>query len=234
VIPDGSKVDPELDEEPSSSGARESAFSALDRFLGHGHTSRHLIVLGGSGMGKTALLLNYFARLPWRRRKHAELVYLGSSEQAEKQIAAIADPEEKTLFLDAFDEDTLALADHRERLRQLLQLCQPFRRVVLTCRTQFFHESEELPRRADVFQLGPKGLGDLGQIQKLYLCPLDDRKTRRFLRRSIPLRQFGRRRKARQIVRRVPRLACRPMILRHLRDLVEAPGPLDTEYEIYR
>ena len=49
------------------------------------------------------------------------------------------------VFLDALDEDTKAIADHKERISELMQLAKKFKRVIISCRTQFFLKDEEIP-----------------------------------------------------------------------------------------
>jgi hypothetical protein len=123
----------------------------MDRILRSPGTERFLILLADSGMGKTAFLLNYYARhrrrWPWQLRGiELKLVPLNQPD-ANDMIAAVpeADRKRTVLFLDALDEDQKAIADHRQRLDELIQLSRKFRCVVIACRSQFFPKDEEIP-----------------------------------------------------------------------------------------
>jgi hypothetical protein len=132
-------------------GAKEKIFSAIDNLLYHPTEYRYLILLADSGMGKTSFLLNYYARnfRRWRRKLKIELLPLGIPD-LDKRVGEITDKKDKILFLDALDEDTLAIVDHVERLKTLMQLTREFQKILITCRTQFFPKDEEIPLETGV------------------------------------------------------------------------------------
>ena len=73
IRPDCQSVDPSgLEDFRRIVPTRVPLFSAMDLILHSPGTKRFLIVLADSGMGKTAFLLNYYARhrrrWPWRLR----------------------------------------------------------------------------------------------------------------------------------------------------------------------
>ncbi|MGH9963152.1 MAG: hypothetical protein ACREBC_39550, partial [Pyrinomonadaceae bacterium] len=127
---------------------KEDLFEKVDDFLDHHDSHRHLLVLADSGTGKTSFVLNYFAynaQRPKRKRHRLALVPLGHPD-ADKLISSNPDKENTVIFLDALDEDTKAiLDDHDQRVRDLMGRCHSFKRVVITCRTQFFSRDEEIP-----------------------------------------------------------------------------------------
>ena len=115
VWPDSTNADPAEHAEPAFSlgSPRESLRVVVDRFLQIGDSQRHLLLLAGSGIGKTAFLLNYFVDSASSDRNVA-LVHLGSPD-ADERVKAIDNQTDTILFLDAFDEDMKAITDHRKR-----------------------------------------------------------------------------------------------------------------------
>lgn len=236
VEPHCTSVDPAQEAEPRSLiVAQEPVLSVLDRFLSDGAPARHMVVLADSGMGKTSLLLNYFARNQRRRkskRHRIHLVHLGLKD-ADERIRLIPDPGKAVLFLDAFDEDTKAIASHRARISEILNLCSGFRRVLITSRTQFFPTDEEIPQKTGILKTGSRGMesGEY-EFRKLYLAPFSDRMVKKYLRIRYP-RNLRARRRAWNLVRKVPLLSIRPMLLTYIPDLVDARRSLTSKYDIY-
>ena len=161
IKPDCQDVDPSQEEDIRAVHAvKNKLFETVDDLLAKAEKFKYLIVLADSGMGKTAFVLNYYAR-HWRsgsrRRKFKiALVPLGIKE-ADSQIQKIKDQSDTVLFLDAFDEDTRAIQNHRLRLAKLLDLCENFRQVLITSRTQFFEKEEEIPRETGLIKVGITG-----------------------------------------------------------------------------
>lgn len=217
--------------------AREDLFSAIDRWLSDPHPQRHLLLLAESGIGKTSFVLNYFAynrRRASRRRSDLVLVALGRHD-ADERIRAVANPQRKAIFLDAFDEDVLAIEDHRRRIRELMGLCEAFRAVVVTCRTQFFLRDEEIPQETGIVRVTPRGAGESGTYTfwKLYLAPFDDDDVARYLGRRYRFWQGRARRQAAAVVRLAPTLSLRPMLLAHVPELLEREQRIQHAFELY-
>jgi hypothetical protein len=107
---------------------------------------------------------------------------------ADEYVAKIPDQQNTVIFLDAFDEDTKAIKDHRQRLLELMHACRHFKRVLITCRTQFFPRAEEIPRETGLARVGPRkaGEGATYEFWKLYLAPLNDDQVNAFLRKRYP------------------------------------------------
>lgn len=236
VEPDCSIVDPAREEEIRNIRApKENAFDALDDFFDKDSVYRHMIILADSGMGKTSLLLNYFVRNYKRRNpKKIKLLPLGIPN-LEKLIKEIEDPEHTTIFLDAFDEDTKAIADHKDRLHELMNICRSFDRVVITCRTQFFLDDEEIPKETGVLSIGPRsgGEGAVCTFQKLYLMPLTDEQVRQYLRKRYSVWRINKRKEAQKIVEKIPLLSVRPMLLSHIPELLDQETKIEYSYELY-
>jgi hypothetical protein len=225
VPPNCSSVDPSDEAEMRGLVATEEPlFSFMDRFLTKDSKHRHLIILADSGMGKSSCLLNYFSRNQrklFSRSKRLAVVPLGIPN-ADDCIQQVPEKHDTILFLDGFDEDTRAIADHRARIEQLMSICQDFRKIVVTCRTQFFPRDEEIPVEAGVVRIGPLEAGNSGvlRFKKVYLSPLSDRHVERYLRRRYPVWRRRERVRARRIVQAIPLLTVRPMLLTFIPDLL--------------
>ena len=118
-------------------------------------------VLGGSGMGKTSFLINvmesyvktklYPENLPF----NINLINL-ANESYEDGIKAIKNPNNTILLLDALDENSQATADYNSFIGNLEKLIEPFRMVVVTCRTQFFPDEEHELKESKLINYGKK------------------------------------------------------------------------------
>src|ERR1700709_812513 len=108
-----------------------------------------LFVLSDAGMGKSSLpIILKVASLVafWPNDRVFHLARLGPSTLEE--IRAIDDRRRTILLLDALDEDPTAFGRVEDRIRELLLEAVSFYRVIITCRTQFFPESGEVPIEA--------------------------------------------------------------------------------------
>ena len=93
--------------------------------------------------------------------------------------------------------------------------------MVITCRTQL--NDEELPKEIEKRIPGP--VGGLGSAKfyhfhKYYLSPFDDPQVKKFLEHKLPNAEEDRK-KAHELVTRIPELANRPLILTYIKDLVQ-------------
>jgi hypothetical protein len=238
VEPDCAQVDPSAEEDLRHIAAvRESVFAVVDRFLEGGRSEKHLLLLADSGMGKTSFLLNYYhrnRRRPTNQRQRIALIPLGR-EDALDRIKRVDQKRDTIIFLDAFDEDTEAIGDHRQRLRDLMEACADFRRVVMTCRTQFFLSDEEIPREAGVAIVAPRraGVGRQYKFYKLYLLPLSDKQIQRYVWKRFGLWQRKQRQAALRIIASIPELSTRPMLLSVVPDLVKGDCAITELFELY-
>ncbi|MCP4690415.1 MAG: hypothetical protein GY859_20340, partial [Desulfobacterales bacterium] len=216
---------------------REDLFKKVDHFIEQDADIKHLLVLADSGTGKTTFVLNFYAhnaRKPRQKAHRLAIVPLGL-EDADKSIAKIPDPEKTVIFLDAFDEDTKAVADHRGRIMDLMGACKKFKRVIITCRTQFFRKDEEIPLDTGILRIGPRKAGVKGgyEFRKLYLSPFDDKDIKRYLIKRYPFWRYPTRRKALALALKIPFLSARPMLLAHIPDVVEAGGEISYVFQLY-
>jgi len=237
VPPNCSSVDPAQEVELRRvMPTEEKLFEKIDKYLTKDESGRHLLLLADSGMGKTAFVLNYYARnqrLPKRKRQRLAVVPLGIPN-ADEEIAKIGDQPNTVIFLDAFDEDTKAIRDHRQRLLELMRACYNFKRVLITCRTQFFRSDEEIPRETGIVRVGPRKAGEEAKYEfwKLYLSPLNDEKVEAFLHKRYRW-PFGKRKQARELVKKIPLLSVRPMLLACIPDLLESGAKIEYAFQLY-
>ena len=235
VRPNCSAIDPGQEAEYRQVVAAEGdLLTNVDKYLTSGR--HHLLILADSGMGKTSFVLNYYAynqRKPAKDRWRLAVVPLGEPE-ADRYIAAIDNKENTVLFLDAFDEDTKAIEDYRARLTALMDACQDFKRIVITCRTQFFQRDEEIPRKTGVSKVGPRKAGEGSEYEfwKLYLLPLSDAQVQQFLHKRYRFSPRERH-QAWEIVQRIPNLSARPMLLAAIPDLLKENMRITSATELY-
>lgn len=238
VRPKCSGVDPAQEAEIRQVVApQEDLFDVVDRHLKEEQTHRHLLLLADSGMGKSSFVLNYYShnqRLPKRRRQRLAVVPLGIPNAAQA-INKIADKKNTVIFLDAFDEDSRAIKDHRKRLDELMKLCAPFKRALITCRTQFFPKDEEIPKDTGIIRVDPRppGVGGKYEFWKLYLLPLDNEQVEAFLRRRYSIFQLHQRSKARTLIQKIPLLSVRPMLLAYIPDVLQSSAKIEYSFQLY-
>jgi formylglycine-generating enzyme required for sulfatase activity len=215
------------------SAAQQPAFERINGFfrgaLPLEKDGRHqMFILSDAGMGKTSLLLmiklmhltNF-----WPTRINCALFKLG--EDTLERVQTLPNKGETVLLLDALDEDPKAWKRIRDRLLELLQASEDFRRVIISSRTQFFPEME--PDR-----LGRPEIKVLSgyHCPVLYLSPFSDEQVQEFIERKLPLHwyhfsfQYGRVKKEREkaacLLKHMQDLRMRPMLLQHIDKLLSA------------
>lgn len=235
IPPHCSSVDPAQEAEMRQVVAtKERLFDVIDEHLAKDSASRHLLLLADSGMGKSSFVLNYYARNQHlRQRQRLAVVPLGIPD-ADEYIAKIDNKRDTVIFLDAFDEDTKAIKDHHARLLVLMHTCRQFKRVLITCRTQFFPRDEEIPRETGIARVGPRkaGEGATYEFWKLYLSPLSDEQVQAYLRKRY---RWSRRKRqqASELVKKIPLLSVRPMLLAYIPDLLESGAKIEYAFQLY-
>jgi hypothetical protein len=241
ISPKCSNIDPAQEEEIRQAlmATRESLFKKIDDFLDdHDSSKRHLLILADSGTGKTSFVLNYYAHNLRRSRNKSQnlfLVPLGLKD-ADTQISEYENKNETVIFLDALDEDTKAIEDHRTRIRHLMDACRDYKRVIITCRTQFFPNDEEMPVETGIARVGPRKAGEKGvyEFWKLYLSPFDDNDIDLYLQKRFPFWLSSKRKKAKELAYRIKSLSVRPMLLAHIPDVIESGHKITQSYQLYQ
>jgi hypothetical protein len=217
---------------------RQNLFEVVDDLLNKQTVNKFSLLLADTGMGKTSFLLNYYAR-HWAETRRLKdfgitLVPLGIGDALAK-IENVPNKGDTVLFLDAFDEDTNAIADNKQRFRALVQASSRFRQVLITCRTQFFSRDEEIPTEAGIIKVGPIGPGDTREyaVNKLYLSPFSHEQIRRYLWRRFPFWQRGKRLKALALVDKIEDLPARPMLLAQVESILSLGDECQYSFQIY-
>lgn len=215
---------------------KQDAHKHLKDLLDPTKDERLCLLLADSGMGKTTLLLNFFARhIRKSNSSYALLLVPLGSPRADAAILNASDKSNTVLLLDAFDEDTEAVSDHRERLTALLQLSQEFAKVLITCRTQFFERDDEIPRETGLARFGIRGPGQPAtfRMRKVYLSPFDEDQIKSYLKLLFPIWRIRERAQAKAIANRMGDLTARPMLLAHIKDLIVERRNYSRTSEIY-
>ncbi|WP_205882462.1 NACHT domain-containing protein [Limnobacter profundi] len=238
IEPDCSSVDPSCEDDLRALiPSRQSVRHFFEGVLSPQSKYKHIIVLAETGMGKTSLLYNLlWQNYKLRPSKRRQILYipLGRPGVLDK-ISGVKDKTETILLLDAFDEDTEAILDHHERMVSLMKAAGDFKRVVITCRTQFFTRDEEIPKESGVVKIAPREAGDAGVylIYKTYLAPFDRAQIKKWIRKRFGILRVFARYQASSLIEKIPELAVRPFLLTALPDLIRDREKVDNIFELY-
>lgn len=236
IRPDASSVDlaQEIEERSNRVPTREDLFKAVGRFLDDNSEFRYMLLLADSGMGKSAFVLNYYAynkRRFARKRYRLAIIPLGHAKAIQK-VKEIQEKNDTTIFLDAFDEDPKARSDYWKRLRAILAECSEFRRVLITCRTQFFPKNEAVPDTTMQIKVGPRDDEAYYKFWRLYIAPFSDPQVNKYLSRRF---RFNRKKReqAAKVIKTIPLLTIRPMVLANVPDIIAAKVDIKYSWELY-
>ena len=205
-------------------------------FVVRGDGRNQLFILSDAGLGKTSLLLmiklcdlipKMGSEYDIENKKHVELIKL--DDAALGRVKSISNKDNTILLLDALDEDPLSWRKPEKRLQKILQVSSKFRRVIISCRTQFFPE---------------KGVRTYGTQEKItiggYVCPMiflspfDDKQVYEYLKKRFPnAKDSDMINKAVAILRNAKSLRFRPFLLSHIEDLLGSEVQEWTELSVY-
>jgi len=239
----GQNVPPSRDQEPGRKHAFVNRAPLIPQFINcafesPGADERFFGVLAGSGMVKTTFMINLYLRYIEETQGNEleiKLFPLGYPGVLEDIRVIVTNREDRNtiLLLDAFDEDAEAARDHVARLDEIVHLAKNFREVIITSRTQFFPNEEAIPGEIKV----PKPDTDrpgFHRFKVMYLSPFDDKDIEEYLTKKFSEEEETKRDRAREIVKRSPRLMVRPMLLANIDDLLKHPDrTYQHTHEIY-
>ena len=201
-------------------------------FATRGDGRSQMFILSDAGMGKTSLLvmlkLAHIASF-WPKGYECSLLKLSASSIDE--IEAIPNKSKTVLLLDALDEDPKAWGNFKERVLKILTASKNFRRVIISCRTQFFPEDEIDP------------FNRIGRIKisgfvcpMMYLSLFDMRQVLEYLEKRFSHdEELTRKRKlATEIISKMGSLKFRPLLLAHIDGFIESENINWNEFNIYR
>ena len=236
IRPDASSVDlsQEMEERSNRIPTREDLFRAVRRFLDDASEHRHMLLLADSGMGKSAFVLNFYAheKRRFRRKRHRLAVIPLGHPKALERIRDIQDKRETTIFLDAFDEDPKARDNYWGRLKTILEECSEFKRILMTCRTQFFPKDDAIPVGTGMVKVGPRNDKAHYEFWRLYIAPFSDDQVDMYLRRRFRFNRW-KRSAARKIILKIPLLTIRPMLLANVPDIMAHPVEVRYTSDLY-
>lgn len=234
-------ISPTEDDEPGRGHIASAKNQLIPLFLKSvfrndvSNRNKYFLILADSGMGKTTFMINLFLRYKcqWNRffssRAHIILLSLASPDAIDI-ILKVKDKRNTILLLDAFDEDLAAIDDHKTRMREILSATSEFRQIVITCRTQFFPTEEEEPYRTGYFSFGEPSEF---KFEKLYISTFNTQDIKTYLRKRFSIFEYRKYGIALDIVKKIPNLAIRPMLLQYSYDLASANRSYDYSVEVY-
>ena len=202
----------------------------LDPFIQRGgrRDGRHVaFVLSDAGMGKTSLLAMLAMTAAtdfWPTDIRFRLMKLG--ENSLDNIDEISDERNTVLLLDSLDEDKTAFGRIEERIVEILKATEHFKKVIVTCRTQFFPGGNTFQR--DGGRIKISGFS----CKVIYLSLFDDEQVTEYLAKVFHGR-VDERMRAEELVPKMKSLRMRPMLLAHIEDLIERE-PQGGEWNAYR
>lgn len=235
IEPNCQHVNPadENEDDPVST-VRSPIFKTLNSFFNKDFAisddgRNQMFILGDAGMGKSSLLvmlrLTYLQSF-WPKGYNCELLKLG--QNSIKEISLISDPRKTILLLDALDEDKLAWKRLKERLLELLDATKNFKRVIITCRTQFFPKDQIDPFN----RIGRIKIG--GYISPLiFISFFDDEQVESYLHKRFPYDQT-KIDSAKSIISNMGSLRLRPLLLAYIDGFLEIELKDIDELTIYK
>lgn len=189
-----------------------------------------MFILGDAGMGKTSLFLMLkLAHLTsfWPKKYNCELLKLETDTIA--RIEQLSDKRNTILLLDALDEDPLGFGRVEERLIELLTATRHFRRVIISCRTQYFPSGDDDP-------FDRPGRIEVGGFvcPMIFLSLFDDYQVEEYLHKRFSKGETEKLTRSRSVIEKMESLRFRPLLLAHIEDIIDSPEHAWNEYSIYR
>lgn len=234
----------EPDEAVTSAPKQELVKFFIDEVFTKDNTNRRLYcIFAGSGMGKTTFSVQLFVEYI-HRYKESTLPYdiylrdLGDAKVIE-QIKSLSDEigdkaHRSILILDALDENLQASEDFEAFRTKLEEVIAPFKFVVITCRSQFFPNEDEMPEYSNIrINTTDK---NLLSYNKIYICPFSPSDITLYI--SKKYKGWGNknrqlRKQAIAIIEKCKHLMARPVLLSYIDDLIDENRNYTTESDIY-
>jgi hypothetical protein len=193
-------------------------------------------VLADSGMGKTTFLINLYLRYKrqLRNQKYKILIFPLGYPDIDEKIDKVENKGDTILLLDAFDEDTKAIANYEVRLSELAKKTVEFREIVITCRSQFFPNDEKEPYSTDLKLFGPKK--GIHTFKKIYISPFAPADIKKYfnLRYGCIKKYFYKKyHRGQVLINTINDIWARPLILSYIEDLINKKKSYKSLNQIY-
>ncbi len=233
----------DYDEDEPSLPVRSPVFETINEFFNKEFKTpdpggkNQMFVLSDAGMGKTSLLMMIkmmHLMSFWPSGYECILLKLGPETIGE--INEITERAKTVLLLDALDEDPTAWGKVEERLIELLTETSNFRRVIISCRTQFFPEKGKDPFcRPGWVEVG----GSLCPM--IFMSLFDDAQVEKYLKKRFPRRWKDlllrrdnlSKTRAEELIGKMASLRSRPLLLAYIDDILDAGIENLNEYSVY-
>lgn len=234
----------EPDESVASTPKQDLTSFFIDEVFTTTNTNRQLYcIFAGSGMGKTTFAVHLFIEYINKYKKTTlpyEIYILDMGEA--KVIDEIKELKDKLkgnanhsiLLLDALDENLHASENFVEFRKQLEEVISPFKFVVITCRSQFFPNEQEIPTSSSIRSNTSEK--NLLSYNRVYICPFSYSDISKYIAKKYRgLRKKDRRlrKKAKTIINSCSHLMARPVLLSYIDDLIDVNEELKSVTEIY-
>lgn len=219
-------------DEPNKSvtaSTREPMSTFCDRVLNVNNPNERLyMILAGSGMGKTTLMVNLFCYyvnhnltrkglpLDIRLLKLDDENIISKIENLSKESSI--DPNKTILLLDALDENREAAKDFPEFQKRLESAIEPFGIVMLTCRDQFFDNEKQVPEATPWVSTGRDK--NLINYNRIYISPFSDDDINKYIEKKYK-KHRKKRKQAHTIIKKCKSLMVRPLLLSYIDDLLD-------------
>jgi hypothetical protein len=230
VEPDCQQFNPaDSDEEDDRLLVRERVFHRIEQFLGgpSGSQKNRLLVLADAGMGKTSLLVMLrLAHITSFWPKGYDCILKKLDDRSLDEISEISGRSSKVLLLDGLDEDPSAWGRVSSRLAELLDATRTFRRVIITCRTQFFSAGEDPFNRRGQVAVG----GHVCPV--IYLSLFNEEQVNEYCTKRWPMRG-GVNERVLHLLSQMESLRFRPMLLANIEDFLDSDKERWTEFTVY-
>ena len=211
-------------------------FFIQEVFVKNSDKDKVYCLLGDTGTGKTAALVHLFAdyinshkksNLPYEVR----ILSLRNKDVFD-DINAIEKKEREKyiLLLDALDENPMA-NDQKlftEFSEKLNNACRDYRFVIYTCRPQFFKDKE-----AETSLIQATDGNEWIFATRLRLSPFDDQQVESFLNQVFGPSETELRQKADQLLEKREFIDIRPLVLTHIRDIVQNNREIHNTLDLY-
>lgn len=234
----------EPDEAVASAPKQELVKFFIDDVFLKTNTNRWLYcIFAGSGMGKTTFTVHLFIEYI-NKYKESTLPYaiyvrdLGEAKVID-EIKALSDricekAHQSILLLDALDENLQASENFDDFRTKLEEVIAPFKFVVITCRSQFFPNEQEIPEFSTIRV--NKSEKNLLNYNKVYIRPFSTSDITLYI--SKKYKGWGKknrklRKQANAIIEKCKHLMARPVLLSYIDDLIDVNKEYSTETDIY-